>query len=237
MGNINQYERKEWSQWGEDGIIQHLFDVIDTTNKRCVEFGFWPNESNTHILIGHHGWTGLLIDDSWIHVTRAREQYAHFDATLVTARLTAENINDVMRDAGFTGSIDLLSIDVDGIDYYLWEALTVIDPRVVIIEYNASMGPYESVTIRYDPTFNRLQSGCDPIYHGASLQALTKLAHRKGYFLVGCESHGINAFYVKTPLKPLLQEVSVEEAFHPIFCRKPWPQLIEVIRKCGLQSV
>jgi hypothetical protein len=91
----------------------------------------------------------------------------------------------------------LLSIDIDGIDYWVWKAIEVISPRVVVIEYNSFLGAQEPLTIRYDPKFCRQLQGGRGLYFGASLAALEKLGKAKGYILAGCESHGVNAFFVR----------------------------------------
>lgn len=129
--------------------------------------------------------------------------------------LTAENINETISGAGAHGEIDLLSIDVDGNDYWLWETLDVIEPRVVVIEYNASFGP-RSISVPYDPGFVRFRKHPSGWYHGASLAALAKLGRRKGYDLVGADSRGVNALFVRADARRgCLRAVRAEEAYYP----------------------
>ena len=105
-------------------------------------------------------------------------------------------------------------------DYYLWEAMNT-DARLVVIEYNASFGPEASCTVEYDPKFDRFD--IYPSYHGASLTALAKLAHKKKYALVCCEGSGINAFFVKKKLlKGDVKELTVKEAWYPHRSRTSW---------------
>lgn len=114
---------------------------------------------------------------------------------------------------GHHGEIDLLSIDMDGNDYWVWKAISEIEPRVVIIEYNAALGAEKSRTIPYNPEFVR-HSGS--LYHGASLRALTNLAQDKGYCLIGCEGSGINAFFLRQDItQEFFLELSVADAFFP----------------------
>ena len=139
---------------------------------------------------------------------------------IVQCLVTPENINDVLRQNDVEGEIDLLSIDIDGNDYWVWKAITVLQPRVVVVEYNASLGVSRSVTVRYDRVFDRYKKHPSGWYHGASLAALTKLAAMKGYMLVGCESHGANAFFVrKDGGHGKLLEVPPEEAYYPLLTR------------------
>ncbi len=116
---------------------------------------------------------------------------------MVQSWITAENINDTLRTNRITGEIDLLSIDIDGNDYWVWKAINAVQPRVVIAEYNAGFGPEKSVTIPYQPSFDRWKAHPSGMYFGASLAALTKLGREKGYALIGCDTSGANAFYVR----------------------------------------
>ena len=125
---------------------------------------------------------------------------------IVCASLTVVNINDAFK--GCPRNVDLVSVDVDGVDYWLWKALKV-KSRVAVVEYNASFGKDKSITVPYCDGFNRMD--VNPLYHGASLKALTSLADEKGLKLVGCDSTGLNAFYVQKHLS--IAEVSVEDAF------------------------
>jgi hypothetical protein len=110
-------------------------------------------------------------------------------------------VDDVIRGSGFTGEVDILSIDVDGNDYWLWEAIQSISPRVVVIETNPSLGDTLSVTVPYDPAFDRFDKHPSGFYCGASLVALAGLGTRKGYRLIGCDSSGSNAFFMRDDLE------------------------------------
>ena len=119
---------------------------------------------------------------------------------IVQAFVTAENINEVLATSGFEGEIDVLSQDIDGNDYWVLKALEVVQPRLIVAEYNVFFGPERNVTIPYDPNYNRWQAHESGFYFGASLGALTKLAESKGYVLVACVSSGGNAFFVRRDL-------------------------------------
>ena len=153
----------------------------------------------------------------------------------INAFVSVENINDVLEKAGVPKEVDMLSIDIDGNDYWIWKALDV-DARMVVIEYNASFGTEESITIKYAPDFSREHINRN--YHGASLKALTKLAKQKGMSLVGCEGSGINAFFVRDDcLTGDLEEVSPEEAYYPHRSRVNWVFALAKLREQGYELI
>ena len=208
---------------GEDGILQYIFSQIGTFNCCFVEFGMGNGkECNTANLSLNFGWHGLLMDSEERNVAYAKHHYENrlggraSGVKITQCWVTAENINSTLLYNGMQGEIDLLSIDIDGNDYWVWKEIYVIEPRVVVIEYNASMGHEKSLAVKYDENFVRSEKHPSGWYHGASLAALTKLANAKGYILVGCDCSGINAFFVcKDIARKKLAEVSVQEAYFP----------------------
>jgi hypothetical protein len=217
--SLDESEFSVFSQWGEDGIIQHLIRNVEIASRRFVEFGVQDYvESNTRFLAANDRWSGLVIDGDAENVARIRAAnfYWRSDVSAVSAFVTRENINQIIGGAGFTGDIGLLSIDIDGNDYWIWEAIDVVDPSIVVVEYNSRFGPERAVTVPYDPTFTRETAHYSNIYYGASLAALASLAERKGYALVGCNRGGNNAFFVrKDLLRDPLSPVSAAAAFVP----------------------
>lgn len=221
---------KVYSQNEEDGILWFLFSVLGTTNQVSVEIcaadGVQCNSAN---LILNHGWRGLLFDGSDDNIARGREFYARAGhpypgATFVSAWITRENINVLISEAGFAGDIDLLILDLDGVDYWILEALNVVRPRVVVVEYQDILGPDRSVTVPYSPSFSAfdhpMTSDFRPNYAGASLRAFVSLARSRGYRLVGTNRNEFNAFFVLDELaEGTLPELSVEDAFSPQFAR------------------
>lgn len=224
---LHPHEFRVYSQHGEDGILLHIFSRIGVDTKRFVEFGVEDGtECNAANLVVNFGFSGLMLDGSQENVQRGRNFYA---ATLGPSAnrlafqqswITAENINAVIESNGIGGPIDLLSIDIDGNDYWVWKAVHAVDPRVVVIEYNAGFGPTRSVTIPYAPEFDRWRVHRSGFYFGASLAALEKLGSEKGYSLIGCDSSGANAFFVKRSIADgLFRTVTAREAFVPLFDR------------------
>jgi hypothetical protein len=128
--------------------------------------------------------------------------------------ITAENINQIIIDNGFSGPLGILSIDIDGNDYWVWEAINCVEPAIVVCEYNHRYGPTRSVTVPYNPSFDRFKVLSPPLYFGASLKALVRLGKKKGYSLVGCGQNGVNAFFVRHDLLPAdWVPLTAEEAF------------------------
>ena len=130
------------------------------------------------------------------------------------AFVTRENIDALIGTNGLSGEIGLLSVDIDGVDYFVWEAIMVVQPALVVVEYNARFGPERAVTVPYDAAFQRGAAHSSHIYYGASLAALVGLGKRKGYAFVGANSAGNNAFFVRRDLLPAdLRERTAREGF------------------------
>lgn len=207
-----EVENRIFSQNGEDGILQYIYSKIGVTNRRFVEMGCnQAKQSNTGNLLVNCGWSGLWIDGT----ENAQPKSKPEGVRIVQCWITIENIEQTLLDNGISGEIDLLSIDLDGNDYWIWKAIQKVSPRVVAIEYNASIEPEWCVTVKYDPNFDRHKKE-SVIYHGASLSALTKLAASKGYCLIGCDKSGVNAFFVRNDVaKDKIDSMSVLEAYYP----------------------
>ncbi len=197
------------SQNEEDGIILALFDQAGVTNRRFVEIGSGLSGGNSACLAADLGWTGLMVDGDAGHMTQVRRRFPGVTAT--AAWVTRENINELVTDAGFTGEVDFFSLDLDGNDYWVWEAMTACSPRVVVIEYNSAFGGERAVTIPYDPKFNRRDHRF--CYYGASLAALAKVSEKKGYRLVTTEPNGVNAFFLRNDVEPSIPACTPEAAF------------------------
>ena len=209
-----------YSQNSEDGILLYIFSLLGTTDRRVVEICAGDGiECNAANLIVNHGWQGLLLDGDAAQVERGRAFYSTCRNTWVSpprfihSWITADNVNALVSGQGFSGPIDLLSLDIDGNDYWLWKALTCVSPAVVVLEFNANCGPERSVAMSYEPNY-RLDLTVQPYRCGASLPAFVKLARTKGYRLVGVQSLGFNAFFVRDGLgDSLLPERSVQECY------------------------
>ncbi len=190
---------KVYSQNEEDGIIEEIFRRIGCTNRTFVEFGVDDGLENNSLKLILEGWRGLWLEGSPANVEAIRAKFSDViaDGRLVIdhAFIARDNINAIIRRT-FSGEIDLISIDIDGNDIYVMESLEVINPRVIVIEYNGKFRPPLSITQTYDPNFVWAKRD----YTGSSLAAIEKVAARKGYSLVACNIMGINAFLVRNDL-------------------------------------
>lgn len=212
---LRETEFKVYSQFGDDGIIQYLITHLPAVP--CfVEFGVEDyTEANTRFLLIHNQWRGLILDGrpDLDAVVAAQGLPMLYDLEVRSAFITAENINDLIQGAGISGEIGLLSVDIDGNDYWVWKAITCIQPQIVVVEYNAVFGSKRSVTIPYEPSFTRQQAHHSWLYFGASLRALCHLGEEKGYAFVGCNGAGNNAFFVRKDLAASFLSLSPETGF------------------------
>jgi hypothetical protein len=205
-----------FSQFGDDGIIQYLIHLLGPMEDTFIEFGVQDySESNTRFLLLNDNWRGLVIDGDAASMERVRAQDDHWrqDLTAVSAFVDRENVNGLFRDNGFEGAIGLLSVDIDGNDYWVWEAIDAVDPVVVVCEYNAVFGPSHAITVPYDPTFQRTRAHRSNLFWGASLKALCLLAERKGMAFVGTNGAGNNAYFVRKERLGPLRPLACEEGF------------------------
>ncbi len=213
---LSDAEFRVFSQWGEDGIIQYLLRRVKIADRSFVEFGVENyQEANTRFLLLNDNWRGLVLDGSadYIASIKADSISWRHDLTAVQAFVDAENINTLIGGNGFSGEIGLLSIDIDGNDYWVWKAITVVQPTIVVVEFNSVFGSRRAVTVPYQRDFFRTRAHHSNLYFGASLPALVELGRQKGYAFVGCTSAGNDAFFVRRDRLGGAREVSVEEGY------------------------
>jgi hypothetical protein len=213
---IRRAEFQVFSQFGEDGLIQFLVQRVPITHDVFVELGVSDyRESNTRFLLAHDDWRGLVVD-SGTNMHRFLESSGlswRHDIQATTAFVDRDNVNALIRGAGFDRDIGLLSIDLDGNDYWILGAIDVVSPRILVTEYNSTFGSAAAVTVPYDAAFVREEKHWSGLYWGASLAAIAQLASEKGYALVGGNSAGNNAFFVRRDVLGEIPEVEVEDAY------------------------
>jgi hypothetical protein len=197
---LNKAEYQVFSQNGEDGIIQEIFNRIGLTNKYFVEFGVEDGlECNSTNLL-YKQWKGLWIEGSSAFSKQITERFSDLigkgHLQIKNEFINAENIESIFKSANVPAEPDLLSIDIDYNDYYVWKAIVNYNPRVVIIEYNSIFRPDTHFVVPYNPT----RTWDKTSYFGASLLALQQLGDSKGYCLVSCSFTGSNAFFVRKDL-------------------------------------
>lgn len=216
MSSIRDAEFSVFSQFGEDGILQFLIRAVPIANESFVEIGVEDySESNTRFLLINNNWRGHIFDLGREHIEFVGRTGLAWkrDVTPISIRITKDNIDAVLAEAGLGGDVGVFSLDIDGNDYWVLDALSVVSPRIIVVEYNSIFGPRAAVTIPYDPDFDRQRAHHSGLYWGASLAALNHVATRKGYRLIGSNNAGNNAFFVRNDLVGELPTPSVEEAY------------------------
>jgi hypothetical protein len=227
LPDLSQVGFKAFSQTDEDGILLYIFSIIGCATKKSVEICAGNGiECNTANLIINHGWHGLLVDGNEALVKEGLEFYKRnphtyvYPPTFVHSWITRDNVNKVINKNEFEGEIDLLSLDLDGVDYWIWSAINSIEPRVAVVEYQDIIGPDKALTVPYNDSFNAYEYPTSlgmPNFCGASLPAFVKLAETKGYRLAGCNRYGYNAFFIKNPLgEKEIPGINIRDCFkHP----------------------
>lgn len=211
---LNKSERQVFSQNGEDGIIQEIFNRIGTTNKYFIEFGVTDGLESNSLNLLYKQWQGLWIEGNAEDTKKINIRFSDFikegKIAVKNNFITAENIESIFKSANVPAEPDLLSVDIDYNTYHIWDAITNYKPRVVVIEYNSNFPPDTHFVVRYNA--ERMWDGTS--YFGASLLALEQLGKAKGYNLVGCVFTGTNAFFVREDLTADLFEAPFTAEHH-----------------------
>ena len=216
-----------FSQFEEDGKLLFIFSKIGVKHESFIEIGSDDGlNSNCANLALNFQWHGVFMDANPLSISRGQyfyKRYPHpygYKPKFICAKITRENINDLIRQAGYSGQVDLLSIDIDGNDYWIWDAITAVRPRVVVIETHIDFG-MRDIVVPYNPDY--AFPGVHPQYHGASAVAMVKLGKKKGYRLIGANTLGFNfIFLADEENHPHLPEVTVESLLtHPSCFSQP----------------
>ena len=218
---LNETGFRCFSQFEEDGKLLFIAAMLDIPSGTFLDIGAADGvNSNCANLALNFGWRGVFLEGSADKIRRGREFYRKHPDTwayppqFIQAMVTRETINELVDRSGLPHDIDLMSVDIDGNDYWVWDALERVVPKIVIIETHIEFG-MRSIVVPYDR--NYVYPGRHPFYHGASAVAMAKLAAKKGYRLVGANEYGFNTIYVRRGLaEDLLPEVPVESILqHP----------------------
>ena len=216
INSLKQVEFQVFSQFGDDGIIQYLVNRLPIRNKTFIEFGVENyRESNTRFLLINDYWSGFVIDGSQsnIEFIKSEQYYSFYDLKVNASFITKENINELLFRSQFHKDIGILSIDIDGNDYWIWNQIDEYRPVVLICEYNSLFG-FKPNTIIYDSTFVRgIKSPFN--FYGTSLKSIYNLSKERGYTFIGCNSAGNNAYFIKNEYLSYLEInfPSLEEGF------------------------
>lgn len=220
LPDLNTTGFKVFSQFEEDGKLLYIFSLLGMGNRTFVDIGSNDGvNSNCANLLIHFGWKGLFVDGDKTVISRGKHFYNkypdpwNYKPKFVCSKVTIGNVNSLVREAGIEGEIELLSIDLDSFDYWIWKSLEVVKPKVVIIEIELSLGLSDTVH-----PYNENEPG----KNAASAKAMNELAQQKGYRLVGANQYGHNMIFVhKEYGKDVLPEVSVESILtHPYATEK-----------------
>jgi hypothetical protein len=199
LARLTDVEFQIYSQWGEDGILSWLVDSIPSIPNSYVEFGVSDyKESNTRFLLSTRSWCGTIFDGSEKNILDIRNSDIYWRHNLNAQRafITKDNINELISNAGLKGAIGILSIDIDGNDYWVWNSIKVIRPVIVVCEFNAVFGDIHRISTPYRHDFDRSKAHFSCLFFGASLMALIHLGKELGYTFVGTNSAGGNAFFI-----------------------------------------
>lgn len=219
LKHIQEAEFKIFSQFGEDGIIQYLVHHIRIPNKTFVELGVGNyEESNTRFLLMNNNWKGIIVNAGTEHLEYLRSEmgkslrYLH-QLEALSAFITKKNVNSIISQQGVVGDIGLLSIDLDGVDYWIFHAIDCISPRILVMEFNSLFGDSRAITVPYKETFDRRTEHYSNLYFGASLPALMQLTKKKGYVFIGSNSTGNNAFFVRKDVARSLPHLTAKQGY------------------------
>ena len=214
--SLKDLEYKVFSQFGDDGILAYLTRNIPRSHRRFIEFGVETyHESNTRLLLLREYWSGLVIDGNKKYVDEIK-RHPHFwtrDLTAINAFVTKENISSILLENAYTKNIGVLSIDIDGNDFWIWQALEHVQPLIVVCEYNGLFGKELPVSTPYTENFIRTNAHPSNLYFGASINALVWLGETKGYRFVGCNQAGNNAYFCRNDFDPGIECTTISEGY------------------------
>ena len=221
--NIMDIEFRVFSQFGDDGILQFLIKKLELDLKypNFIEFGVENyNESNTKFLLINNNWSGLIIDSSkkYTDEIKKKSYFWKYDLEVMNHFITKENINQIILESKIDRkNIGILSIDIDGNDYWVWKEINIINPIIVIIEYNSTFGFKQKVSIPYKKNFFRTESHYSNLYWGASLEALKYLGNKKGYKFFTTNSNGNNAYFIRNDFFKLIDFKLIKNSYESKF--------------------
>jgi hypothetical protein len=220
INSLEEVEFQVYSQWGDDGIIQYLISKLEIPHKTFVEFGVENyRESNTRFLLINNNWSGLVIDGSEKNIDFVKKDILSWGYELFStcAFITKDNINELISTnflkKGYNPEVGLLSIDIDGNDYWVWEKIDVVNPIIVVVEYNSLFGSDNYWTIPYAEDFVRIHAHTSKLYYGASFAALYELGQKKGYSFIGCNSSGNNMYFIRNDKLGEFKGLSIKEGY------------------------
>ena len=208
--DLSEVEFQVYSQWGEDGIIDWLVSKFPQIPKNFLEIGTQDyKESNTRFLLINRNWDGFLIEGNKDDIKNIKSQRVYWKHNLKVRNefITKDNINDVVQRFNVPKNLGLLSLDIDGVDYWVLKELSALKPSIIICEYNSLFGEKKSITVPYKKNFIRSKEHYSNLYYGASIRSFIDIMKTKNYSFIGTNSAGNNAFFVKKNLRNAVSKI------------------------------
>ena len=217
IDSLKDVEFSIFSQFGDDGIIQWLIHNLDIPNKTFIEFGVDDyNESNTRFLMMNDNWSGFVMDGSENNMLKLKAEYYYWkhDLNSKAIFINKDNINELIASQNLHKDLGLLHIDLDGNDYYIWNAINVVEPIIVIVEYNSIFGTDRAISTIYDDDFVRSKAHYSNLLFGSSIKSLYQLATNKGYSFIGCNNAGNNAYFIRNDkINDVIKPVTLKDGY------------------------
>ncbi len=218
IDSFKDVEFSVFSQFGEDGIISWLVNNVPNIKKIFLEIGtqdYW--ESNTRFLLKLENWKGYLVEASSQDIKKIKSQgvYWRHNLRAINEFINIKNVNEIIKKNIKEEEIGLLSLDIDGNDYWILNEINTINPTIVVCEFNSVFGDIHKITSIYDENFKRSEKHYSNLYFGCSIQALISLMKDKKYTFLGTSSQGINAFFIKEEQYKYIEKKIVNKNFHP----------------------
>ncbi len=198
--DLSEVEFQVYSQWGEDGIIDWLVNKSPDIPKSFLEIGTENyKESNTRFLLVNKNWDGFIIeaDKNSVKDIKSQRIYWRHNLTVENKFISQNNINTIIKKINIPRKLGLLSLDIDGVDYWILKKLSVLEPSIIICEYNSLFGQKKAITVPYKDNYIRSNEHFSNLFYGASIKAFMDLLKKRNYFFIGTNSAGNNAFFVK----------------------------------------
>jgi hypothetical protein len=194
------HDGQAFSQHGEDGAIAEIFRRVGTDTKKFLEIGVGDGLENNSAYLLTQDWSGFWVEADAGQVERIKNNCRHFIASgalkVIHEMAQETSLRQTLEKIGVPKNLDFLSLDIDRDTFWLWSWVSFLQPRVVVIEYNASFPPDVDWKMDYEP--GTFWNGTN--YFGASLKAFEKFGRELGYSIVGCDVSGTNAYFVRTDL-------------------------------------
>ena len=198
--NLSNVEFQVFSQWGEDGIIDWLVNKFGEIPKSFLEIGTENyKESNTRFLLINNNWDGFIIeaDKSSVQDIKSQKVYWKYNLTVENEFVSQDNINKIIKRINVPKKLGILSLDIDGVDYWILKKMSSLEPSIIICEYNSLFGQKKAITVPYKKNYIRSNEHYSNLYYGASIKAFIDLLKKRNYFFIGTNSAGNNAFFVR----------------------------------------